>query len=762
MAQQVSIDEAMRQAFAHHQAGRAAEAEKIYRQVLAADPRHFHALQLLGIIALHAGQPQAALELIGRALQIDPSPVPVRANYAYALRAAGRIEDAVAEADRAIALDPAHRPAHVVRAAALTDLRRLDEAVAAWKRVIELAPDAADGYANLGNTYEIMARLEEALSVCRRAVELDSKYATGHHNLAAVLAKQGRFKEAMEEYGAAIELDASMAPAWVNLAFALQQLGLVDRAVIAARRGIELNPNDPNAYRNLACALHERGETDAAADAFEEAIYRLNNRAAGAAAAGRSTAKADRELIARLRMVAAGMLPPIYDDLDHLERSRKRLIENVERLKADGVTADVTDGEAAPTLFDLAYQGRDDRAINATYATLVKAPQPVLPARGFGAKIRIGLISSFFRNHTIGRLNQGLIAELDRQVFEVTVLSVGQHDDDVSRYLRAHCDHFVILPQIVAAARDLVARQRLDVLFYTDLGMDPITYALAFSRLARVQCVTWGHPVTTGIPTIDYFISADAMETPGSEARYSERLVRLAHPAVYYFRPPQPTGRRTRADFGLPEDATLYGCLQMLWKFHPEFDALLAGVLRGDPRGTIIITEGLSALWQERLMARFRRSMPDVADRVRFVLRQSFVDFLGLTSVCDVMLDPMPFGGGNTTYEALAFGVPVVTLPAQLLRGRITSAMYEMMDYRELVARSPQEYIDTAVKLGADRGERERVRGEINSRSSALFENGAGVRELEKFLERAVRDAAPPRAGAGRDAGAGAGDSTGG
>jgi predicted O-linked N-acetylglucosamine transferase (SPINDLY family) len=270
--------------------------------------------------------------------------------------------------------------------------------------------------------------------------------------------------------------------------------------------------------------------------------------------------------------------------------------------------------------------------------------------------------------------------------------------------------------------------------------MDPLTYSLAFSRLAPVQCVTWGHPETSGIATIDYFISADAMETPASDSQYTERLVRLAQPAVYYYRPPAPTGRRTRADFGLPEDPTIYGCLQMLWKFHPEFDALLAGVLRGDPRGIVIITEGLSAMWQERLTARFRRSMADVADRIRFVPRQSFDDFLGLTSVCDVMLDPTPFGGGNTTYEALAFGVPVVTLPSQFLRGRITNALYEMMDYRELVASTPQQYIDIAVRVGTDLGERERVRAEISSRSSALFENAAGMRELESFLERAVSE----------------------
>ena len=191
--------------------------------------------------------------------------------------------------------------------------------------------------------------------------------------------------------------------------------------------------------------------------------------------------------------------------------------------------------------------------------------------------MKVGFISRFFKLHTIGQLNRGLVAQLNRDEFEVTVLSVGDYRDAVADFLREKADRYVMLSSALGAARQAIADQKLDILFYTDTGMDPVTYSLACSRLAPVQCTTWGHPVTTGIEAMDYFISSEVLDPPGNEAHYTEELVRLKSLAVYYYRPEAPKAPRTREDFGLPADVHLYGCLQMLWKFHPEFDAILAG-----------------------------------------------------------------------------------------------------------------------------------------------------------------------------------------
>src|SRR5262249_44840918 len=141
----------------------------------------------------------------------------------------------------------------------------------------------------------------------------------------------------------------------------------------------------------------------------------------------------------------------------------------------------------------------------------------------------------------------------------------------------------------LATVRQRIAKLELDVLYYADVGMTAWTYFLAFARLAPVQCVTWGHPLTTGIPNLDYFISSELLEGPGAEEHYTEKLVRLPNLAVHYYRPQAPAEVRPRSHYGLEETGRLYGCPQSLFKLHPDFDAILADVLRRDPEGLLVL-----------------------------------------------------------------------------------------------------------------------------------------------------------------------------
>jgi len=433
----------------------------------------------------------------------------------------------------------------------------------------------------------------------------------------------------------------------------------------------------------------------------------------------------------------ATMLPPVYASKDEMLAWRKRWIDSVKALDARKMTLDLGQHLAVPT-FTTAYQGMDDLEMHRSITRLYKAPpdpqvSPRAPSeRG---RIKVGFISSYFRDHTIGRLNHGLVERLSRHDFHVTVISTAPHKDELAQTYKKQADAYVVLPGDVGAARKQIAALGLDILFFTDLGMEPLTYTLAFSRLAPVQCVTWGHPDTTAIPTIDYFISSEDLDTEDAQRLYSEKLVRLKLPAVYYHRPEAPVSPKTRADFDLPEHATLYGCPQTLYKFHPEFDPIIGGILRGDEDGLLILIKGQHSTMDEILMSRFKRSISDVADRVRFVPRQNRHGFLSLNSVLDVSLDPLHFGGGNTSYEALALGVPIVTLPSEFLRGRITYAQYRMMGVDDCIVQYPGEYIQKAIKLGRDKAYRDKIRDKILASNGALFRNEQAVKGLEEFFK---------------------------
>ena len=435
----------------------------------------------------------------------------------------------------------------------------------------------------------------------------------------------------------------------------------------------------------------------------------------------------------------ATMLPPIYQSKDDLLAWRKRFIDGVRDLRKRNLILDLAKHLAVPT-FTTAYQGMDDLEMHRELTSLYIAPPgPALEAKKPQGRIKVGFISSYFRDHTIGRLNHGLIEKLSREAFHVTVLSVGQHSGEIADIYRKHADQYVVLPHDANAARNTIAQLKLDVLFYTDLGMEPITYTLAFSRLAPVQCVTWGHPDTTAIPTIDYFISGEDLDTDDAQKLYSEKLIRPKLPAVYYHRPEIPANLKTRADFGFSAESTLYGCPQTLYKFHPEFDHILGGILRGDDDGLLILIKGQSQTMDDLLMSRFKRTITDVADRIRFVPRQDRHGFLSLNALLDVSLDPLHFGGGNTSYEAFAAGLPIVTLPSEFLRGRITYAQYRMMKIDDCIVQYPGEYIQKALKLGKDPDYRASVKKKILERNSVLYENADAVRGLEEFFTSALQ-----------------------
>jgi predicted O-linked N-acetylglucosamine transferase (SPINDLY family) len=316
----------------------------------------------------------------------------------------------------------------------------------------------------------------------------------------------------------------------------------------------------------------------------------------------------------------------------------------------------------------------------------------------------------------------------------VFVLSVGAPDEGLGRKIQQGADHFLVLPPGVGPALQAVAQLGLDVLYYPDVGMNALTYSLAFSRLAPVQCASWGHPVTTGLPTMDYFLSSRDLDAEGAEEHYTEKLIRLSRLGVVYDRPEPPAPPLEREAYGLPADAHLYTCPQTLFKFHPQFDPLLGEILRRDPAGVLVVIEGKYPHWNEMLLARFHRTIPDVCPRIRWLSRLSRPDYLRLLTVADVMLDPIHFGGGNSSYEGLALGVPIVTWPSAFLRGRLTATMYRQMGFTDLAVHNAGDYVERAVRLGTEPDYREEVRRQLQERSGVLYGDLGVVRELEEVL----------------------------
>jgi predicted O-linked N-acetylglucosamine transferase (SPINDLY family) len=698
------------------QQGKYDDAGNLFQDLALRQPGDAGVHNNLGLIRARQGRWQQAIACYRQALAVQPDFEMAKQNLAYALQQTGQTGGTIGSGT---GFRPQQRQAdvHNDQGVALANQGRYDEAAAEFERALQIEPANAKAHSNLGNIHYFRGRYDEAIARYQQAVALKPDYAEALSNLGNLLLLKGRFDEALVSCREAVRLKPNFAGAYLNLGNALREKSQPEESMGAYRQVIRLEPSSADAHSNLAGLLKDQGDIEQATVHYEEAVRLRPSNA--------------------LRILRNTLLPTLYQSADEMLTWRQRLTDNVRRLHEEGIKLDVTTETAQPP-FHLAYQGFNDRDLQQQIARLYKPPQD-LPLPDGGAKrpdgkLRVGLISKYFKFHTIGHWFRGLVAQLSRGDFEVTVMSIGRYDDDNARFFKQHADSYLEVPKHLPSARRLIAEQQLDVLLYTDIGMDPISYSLAFSRLAPVQCVTLGHPVTTGIDTIDYYISSETLESDEAQDHYTEKLIRLKNMPVYFYRPNYGPPFKKRKDYRLQDGDHLYACMQTAFKFHPEFDEILGGILRGDPKGKVVLSRWSVPRWEKLLLQRFSKTLPDVVDRIQFLPMLNYQDYLNALALADVQLDTLHFGGGSTSYDGFTVGTPIVTCPTKFLRGRITQALYRQMDVTDCIARDKGEYIATALRLGTDPDYRRAIHEKILNANHALFENSAGVRDLEAFL----------------------------
>ncbi len=257
-------------------------------------------------------------------------------------------------------------------------------------------------------------------------------------------------------------------------------------------------------------------------------------------------------------------------------------------------------------------------------------------------------------------------------------------------------------------------------------------------RLAPAQVVAWGHPQTSGLPTIDYFVSAEAFEPADGAAHYRERLVALPNLGCCYEPLAPPDVEPDWAALGVDADAPRLICAGTAYKYLPEHDHVFVEIAQRLGRCQFLffvdMAPRLSRLLEDRLHLAFRAKGLDARRHVRFLPWQSRPAFFGLMRNADVYLDTIGFSGFNTAMQAIECGLPIVTCEGRFMRGRLAAGVLRRMGMDELVARDARSYVDLAVRLGDDFAHRADVRGRIAARRNVLFGDLAPVRALEGFL----------------------------
>ena len=736
------VEAAIQSALELHQAGDLLKAEAIYRSVLQSDPSNPDALHLLGVIAYQTGDNDRAAELIRQAIAENPAVPDFHNNLGNALRLLGKLDESVLSFRRALKLAPQFVEAHNNLGLAFRDQGRTDDAIRCFRKALKLQPELPELHNSLGLTLLDKSRNQEAAECFRRALELRAGYAEAHNNLGLALKAEGRTDAALLEYQEALRLNPGLAETHNNLGTWYRDQDRKDDALSCYREALRLSPDMVEANLNLGAMLHDHGYLQEARERYSAVLAR----------------KPDQITALWGRCIA--QLEILYDRAEDVGAGRARyrslLEEYIGAVRLDtpsGIEAAAkVAGEAQP--FYLAYQGEVDRDLQDLYGTFLctvlaaRHPQwskrPAMPPAVPGEPLRIGIVSGFFRYHSNWKIPiKGWVENLDRRRFSLFAYHTGRRKDGETEIARRSFERFVEdVPRIEELCRQILA-DRLHVLIYPEIGMDSRTAQLAALRLAPVQCVSWGHPDTSGFPTMDYYLSSDLMEPPDADSHYTEKLVRLPNLSIFYTPPViQPAGEDRRA-FGLRPGATVYFCAQSLSKYLPQHDEVFPsiGLEAGDCQFVFLHYANCRQVGErflERLKKAFFLRGIRAEDFVVLLPPQDPPHYQALNRIADVFLDSIGWSGCNSTLEAAGYGLPIVALPGKLMRGRHSLAILTMMGVRETIADSIEEYVRIAVRLARDADWRNRMSQTTKENAGRAYSDMESVRGLERFLEDAV------------------------
>ena len=598
-----------------------------------------------------------------------------------------------------------------------------------------------------------------------KALELDAENSDAQNLMGVLLFQMGEYVAGLEHIRRATELRPLVAGYQMNLGNALLESGQVAAARITLQKALALAPGDAGLNYNLGRALLREGQRDAAEARFRKAIDlrpegypdALSELASLLADDGRVD---EAELYFRHAVTAGGsrggalirqamLLPPVPASEAQIEQSRASVLSRTAALGTKQISLSDPLREVGRTPVLLSSHGEEDREILSAFARACLDACPALSwtaphcdrPRTTSARPKIGFVSKFMRAHDIGRTAAALMEKIDGERFELYALFVPPFADDaVTARIRGAVAQSIVLPDDLARAREAIAALELDLLLYLDVTVEPFTYFLSCSRLAPVQCVSCLHPDTSGVPNVDYYISSALFEPEGASSHYSERLHLISGTTMpfYYERSPLMPSQVSRATVGLPAESNVYLCPHEPSRIHPAFDSILDAILARDPEGVIVLTQPEVPRHAELLQQRLENSLGEAAKRTRFLPPRSRESFLLLLGAVDVMLDPIHFGSLSASVDAFSVGLPVVTLPTALMRGRQTSGLYHRIGYMDCIAKNADDYVDIAVRLATNRSCRSDTSREIRDRSDVLFDDMAAISEYENFFAARV------------------------
>jgi predicted O-linked N-acetylglucosamine transferase (SPINDLY family) len=654
------------------QQGRRAQADALCRQVLAAEPREFHALHLLGIAALQSGEFAAAEPWLRAAIAVDCGVPAAHLNLAVVLLAQRRPAEALEHSEAALRLQGNLAQGWAYRAKALAALRRDEESLASYERALGIDPDHLESLNNRGIALLHLHRPREALAMFERAIELAPDFADAFNNRGSALRRLRRSREAIDSYRQALRLQPDSPDVLSNMANAALGLESLDEALELCDRALALKPDLADALNIRATVLRDLGRQEDAADAYAQLL----------------------KVAPDFDYAAGNLLFARANTCDWPDRAGE----------ASRVVAAIRAGRRGCLPFSLLPLS-DSAALQLWCARTFVADRcpPAAPRKlrplGHG-RIRVAYVSGDFREHAVSYLLAGLFERHDQSRFETFAVSLRPEQPSAlgqrvkrafSRFIDAsELSSLEIAEMLVGLEVDIA----VDLAGYTS-GMRPEIFA---HRAAPLQVSYLGFPGTLGVAYMDYLIADEFVVPRHLQSQYSERIVYLPGCFQSYDdRRQAPPPAPSRAEVGLPDRAVVLCSFNNSYKINPPLFDIWMRLLAQLPHCVLwLLGERDSVRRNLRREARDRGVDPE---RLVFARRCPYGDHLARLPLADLFLDSLPFNAGATASDALSMGLPVLTAAGEAFAARMAGSLLTHLGMPELIAGSLGEYEAMALDL---------------------------------------------------------------
>lgn len=701
-------------AVALHLNGDLSGAEAAYRQLLADDQSHPEAANNLGLICLATDRVSEAMDWFNQAITVLPTFADAHNNLGLTLARQHQVHQAILRYQIAIAHQPAHASAYNNLGLAQQSLGQLSQAQTSFETSLRLNPNQADAANNLGNLMKEQGRIEEAVRFFQQAIRLNPSFAAAYNNLGVVLKEKDQNALAVDYYV----------------------------------RALQLQPHNPEVYNNLGVALYDMGNVDQAVQSFRKA-FQLRAQLIRVS----DPVRALCQMLIELKNI-----PVIYERTEDIAACRQRFEQHLDAaLTLSRELLPVTPDEKQMILeilfkinnFYLSYQQQNDLPLQVKYADLLRtilrdeiAAFTPKTSRPTGGRIRLGVASGVLKNYNASNWSYDWLANLPPADYEFFAYSLNGPIDTLTNRFGA-LGHYRWLPfteKDFLKALTVIRDDELDILLLPDVGITAVSKIISVFRLAPFQCTGWGHPMTTGSPAVDAYLSSALMEADDAAPHYTEQLVLLPNLGLF-FNEPQPTATVSPSSFDLPTDRVIFGSVQSLFKYLPQDDYLYPAIAKQVPEAFFVFLSynhaPVTDIFSRRLHRAFAAYGLDADHYVRVLPRMPHSRFQELLTVVRVNLDTLGWNGGNTTFFSLSMNCPVVTLPGNYMRGRHSCAMLELIGVPELIATSPEHYIELAARLATDNDFRTRMVSRIEQGKHRLYRDVDCIHALDTCFKTA-------------------------